>query len=442
MRILVENGCYDLHNMGDVAMLQVAVSKLRQLWPDALIEVITDSPALLAHYCPGSHPVPAAGRYLWCRDRNLFRVFGLSGADGIDKLSLKLWNHIRRRRPELARALIGINARCRKVDVSQMDVFLRSLCACDLLVVSGGGDINDFFAGFAMTLLDVLEMSVRQKIPTVMFSQGIGPVNDPKLFTRASSVLKEVDMIAVREQRQSPWILKAMGVDRDRIVVTGDDAIALAYQKRKDQLGHRIGVNLRVTEYSQMKKEDVEIVRSVLHRCASKYNAALMSIPICFQQSCSDVEVIDSILKGYEKGSVGGQGLDSPQELIAGIGSCRVVVTGSYHPAVFALSQGVPVVAMCRSSYYRDKFFGLADQFGTGIKVIYFEDGNWQRLIEEAIDQMWISAKDVKANLLKAAQRQISLCQAAYQRIQEMIESQASRDHSRLRHEPQLCPLK
>ena len=71
MRILVENGCYDLCNMGDVAMLQVAVQRLSNLWPDASIEVVTAEPGLLAQYCPNAHPITARGRNLWLKDRNL-----------------------------------------------------------------------------------------------------------------------------------------------------------------------------------------------------------------------------------------------------------------------------------------------------------------------------------------------------------------------------------
>jgi colanic acid/amylovoran biosynthesis protein len=75
MKILVENGCYELRNMGDVAMLQVAVKRLHELWPDALIQIITDEPELLGVYCPHGLPVPAVGRHIWFQDRNVLGDF-------------------------------------------------------------------------------------------------------------------------------------------------------------------------------------------------------------------------------------------------------------------------------------------------------------------------------------------------------------------------------
>ena len=41
MKILVDNGCYDLVNLGDVSMLQVTIKRLRDL--DANISIFSKS---------------------------------------------------------------------------------------------------------------------------------------------------------------------------------------------------------------------------------------------------------------------------------------------------------------------------------------------------------------------------------------------------------------
>ena len=53
-RILVDQSGYDLLNVGDVAMVQSCVIRLRRLWPDADIMVICHAPERLASYCPGT----------------------------------------------------------------------------------------------------------------------------------------------------------------------------------------------------------------------------------------------------------------------------------------------------------------------------------------------------------------------------------------------------
>ena len=65
MRILVEPGSYTCLNMGDVAMLQVAVSRLTALWPDARIGIVTQDAERLRSHCPAAIPVLEAGKRAW-----------------------------------------------------------------------------------------------------------------------------------------------------------------------------------------------------------------------------------------------------------------------------------------------------------------------------------------------------------------------------------------
>ena len=61
--------------MGDVAMLQVGVRRLQRLWPAAQIEVLTESPADLALFCPGAKSLPRPGRDLWIGDNAILGGF-------------------------------------------------------------------------------------------------------------------------------------------------------------------------------------------------------------------------------------------------------------------------------------------------------------------------------------------------------------------------------
>jgi polysaccharide pyruvyl transferase WcaK-like protein len=422
MNILIENGCYDLLNFGDIAMLQVTVARLNSLRPGSSIAVITDTPDRLAKYVPNASPIAANGRQIWFKDRKLIGGFDRVLPDILVRLFSKLWRQIRHRWPRLARGLIEFNARHRPADVDQMNTFLETLLQADMLVVSGGGNINDEFMAYAMTLLDVLEMSTQYGVPTVMFGQGIGPVDNPKLRARAKAVLPLVDFIAVRENLTSPSILKSLGVKEEQIIVTGDDAVELAYNCRSAKLGKNIGANLRVSAYSNVNNGHVELIRKALVAAALEYNVKLIGLPISLYNDSSDVEVLGRLLKGYSDGSDSGQTLDSPREVIEKINSCRIVVTGSYHSAVFALSQGTPVVALSNSAYYKHKFLGLSEQFGRGCKVLFLDDGNLAQKLAARIDATWRSAEQLRPQLLASAQAQIVQSNSAYQRAYELVE--------------------
>jgi len=56
--ILIETGLgkgvSEYGNMGDISMLQVALDRLYKLFPQACIEVLTDSAENLARFCPAA----------------------------------------------------------------------------------------------------------------------------------------------------------------------------------------------------------------------------------------------------------------------------------------------------------------------------------------------------------------------------------------------------
>ena len=62
MRIIIDNGAYTLRNMGDVAMLQITVKRVRTLVPDAELMILTTSPELLRRYCPGTFALTVESR--------------------------------------------------------------------------------------------------------------------------------------------------------------------------------------------------------------------------------------------------------------------------------------------------------------------------------------------------------------------------------------------
>jgi hypothetical protein len=101
---------------------------------------------------------------------------------------------------------------------------------------------------------------------------------------------------------------------------------------------------------------------------------------------------------------------------------CRAVVMGSYHGAVLALSQGIPVVALSNSDYYSDKFLAVADQFGGACEVLPLDCGEAiaGRLCS-AIRTAWDFGPGMHESLLVAARRQIAMGQSAYARFAEYV---------------------
>src|SRR5436309_2163397 len=186
MRILVEPNAHHLENVGDVAMLQVAVERLRELWPSSEISVITDAPELLHRYCPSVLPVPAAGRRAWFGDKLIGNRVHEALPARVAATARRAENRVRAVRPLAAKRMIKTKRRLKGSHSSDLDQFLSSVLSADLVVVSGAGAITDDFAPLAITILDLLDLAIRRGIPAAMFGQGIGPIDDAELHDKAA----------------------------------------------------------------------------------------------------------------------------------------------------------------------------------------------------------------------------------------------------------------
>jgi colanic acid/amylovoran biosynthesis protein len=423
-RIILEPGSYGCHNMGDVAMMQVAVTRLNELWPHAQIEVVTAQPDLLSHYCPSVSPLSVNARNAWLSGRSLIdgihRKLPARISASLQNVERQLWL----RCPEVTELGVQLKAKLRHRILDSPSNFRKQLTRADLLVVSGMGGLNDAFADSAFPLLDELEFALQAGIPVFAFGQGIGPIADTALLARAGAVLPRLALISLREGYTGLPLLESLGVPQDRIFVTGDDAIEVAYDRRPLSIGSLIGINLRLAGYAGTGEAIVDKLREPLHHAARMLNSSLISVPISLHRSDSDIVSVNKLLGGQRHGPQAA--IDAPEDVILQIGRCRIVVTGSYHGGVFALAQGIPIVGLVQSTYYEQKFTGLQQQFPGGCRIIDFRRPVNSGDIQNMICDLWESAEQVREPLLKAAVHQVELSRAAYQAARLLISLDAS----------------
>jgi colanic acid/amylovoran biosynthesis protein len=280
------------------------------------------------------------------------------------------------------------------------------------VVVSGRGGTADAFRDDGLRLLEMLRLAGDLGATTAMVGQGLGPAEDRELLARAADVLPRVDLIAVRDRVTSLALLERAGVDPDRVVVTGDDALAAAYALRPEAArAGGLGVGLRVADYSELGDDVVERVRRALGEAAERHGTELHAVPISLYPHEADADAIAAL------GGESGTEVETPRAAIERAGACRVVVTGSYHAAVFALAQGVPVVGLASSAYYSAKLNGIAELFPGGCTVVPLSGDGLEQRIAAAIDASWAGAESVRPDLLAAAQRQIAAAEGAYERL-------------------------
>ncbi|MGH9564308.1 MAG: polysaccharide pyruvyl transferase family protein, partial [Terracidiphilus sp.] len=276
-RIIVESGGYGLYNMGDIAMLQVAVERIAEFWPSAQVEVTISRPNLLARFCPQVMPISADERNAWLSSWDMAIGFRERLPEALSRTLVRLERAIWLRLPRVTDLAVRVKSKLLRRRFIPPENFRRRLKSSNLVVVCGMGMINDAFAELASRLLDELEVALDAGIPVVAFGQGLGPISDRELLKKARSVLQRLTFISLREGYSGLPLLEALGVPRDRTLVTGDDAVELAFRSRPSALGNAIGINCRLASYAGTDEELVDELRAPLTEVAAVSKRPLQS---------------------------------------------------------------------------------------------------------------------------------------------------------------------
>ena len=431
--ILIETGLGDgvdeYGNMGDVSMLQVAVDRLHRLFPEASLDVLTGSAEKLARFCPAATPVDNLGRSIWFGNGVLQEGYRDLVPDRLVGPLVTLKKAVQARFPNLVRSVLRpiLSQRLKngttKRDAGAVAAFTRALQDADLVLLSGSGGFYDGCHDWNRDALDIIEAAIERDIPVAMMGQGFGPLTDPIIVKRAAKILPLVDFITLRGGRGSFAVLRSLGVDESRVETTGDEAVELAYEARSDTRGMGLGVNIRYLASAGTDDDDMKVIRPVVQDFARRHEVPLIPLPIAMHFGARDDLAIKQLLVGFDEESDGGKTLDSPLKVIKQAALCRVVVTGAYHAAVFALAQGIPVVALAKSAYFSNKMLGLEDQFGEGCQTVLLSEPALAQRLCSAIEGAWQKADELREPLQAAAFKQIDASRRSYERMQGLTAS-------------------
>jgi len=370
VRILVDQSGYDLLNIGDVAMLQSCVTRLRRQWPQSEIMVIAHDPALLAAYCPGS--------------RAISRVFA-------DRPPARLLPSKLRLAAEQGWKIAGPYAARRPgAPPGRPRTAVQAVRAADLVVASGGGYLTDTFWWHAAGVLSLLSLAQRLGKPTAMFGQGIGPLRGRALRRQARAVLPRLTVLGLREGRAGPGLARSLGVPPSAVLVTGDDALEQAGGTAPAQCGPALGFSLRVSGYAGLDAAAAASVCEVVLAAGRALGAPVTALPVSRYAADGDLRVLRAAAgRGPAGAGIEVTDLDTPGALWAATANCRAVVAGSYHAAVFSLALGIPAVCLTRSAYYDAKFSGLVSLFPGACQMIALGRPGWAAGLSEAIGRAW-----------------------------------------------------
>jgi polysaccharide pyruvyl transferase WcaK-like protein len=385
-------------------MLQSCVQRLSHQWPEADIMVIAHEVADLASYCPEAMAIERTSA------RHFLRF--------LPHRYEPVWQ-------SMLPYLSGRRINRRQTFEAQPRTAVQAVRAADVVVAAGGGYLTDTFPWHATGVLGILSLAQRLGKPTAMFGQGIGPIRQQALRMQARAVLPKLAVLGLRESRMGRDLARSFGAQPDAMVLTGDDALELLeYGTAQD--GHALGVNMRVANYSGVDSQAAAVVGTVVVRAAEVLRVPVVALPVSRHSANADLRAIRSMLpQEHPQAELGLRDLVTPQDLITATASCRAIVTGSYHAAVFSIAQGIPAVCVTKSSYYDAKFAGLSALFPSCCFVVSFDPPEFPGRLRVAIQQAWDVPAPLRAAARHAAQGLREAGRAAYAQFRNAVDGKA-----------------
>ena len=239
-----------------------------------------------------------------------------------------------------------------------------------------------------------------------MFGQGIGPLSHRVLRAQARAVLPRLTVLGLREDRIGRDLALSLGARDSAVMVTGDDALELIAESSHPD-GQALGVNMRVSGYAGVDQSAAAAIGDLLLESAGAFQAPLVALPVSRYAVDADLDAIRALLRsGPGRADIVLRDLRDPEALAAAAASCRAIVTGSYHAAVFGLAQGVPAVCLTKSSYYDAKFAGLRALFPGICSVVSLDQPQCAARLRAAVHEAWHLPAAARAAARDAAARQ------------------------------------
>jgi len=297
-----------------------------------------------------------------------------------------------------------------------LPAIVEEIASADYVVFTGGGNLHNYGGSdFLANVLFYMFLPVLFRKPILIFSQTVGPFRTNSLIGKATAKLTgvvlnspSVKFISVRDRLFSANMLHAIGVRRPIITFAPDDAVFL---KRATLSEVR-----RILSASGLSKLDAFIVVSIKESDAYRYGALLAKgLDSVIEKLGIDLLFIPHVYPGHDVEAMRAirSGMDYRQKVyvidhpcldyeIKGLtAKAELVIASRYHGAVFALSEGVPTVALYDDYYYEVKMRGIMELYGCDDWVLDLESISSEELAETII-RCWSSRLAIRNALATA----------------------------------------
>jgi colanic acid/amylovoran biosynthesis protein len=411
LKILLSHA-YSRHNAGDAALLSVLIQDVRDVFPGAALTVLMMDEVRPGETFDGVPVRPLPTHRAMHRFSSRFAKLGhcLATLAAISAGS---------RAPALAkRRFVG----------REVADYLRLSRESDLVVCVGGGYLRAkpaWSSTFAlMLLLRPLALYRRLGIPTVLYTQSVGPFATRAQRSMAARVLREVNLVIAREDI-SVGILAGLGVTGNvrRSVDCGfafDTDVEVDLRTRMRVAPGRLLIGITVRQWLDPAGQDryERAVAAVGDAAVEEFGATVVFLPQVTSERQDDDDRVASrrvSSRMCRPATVIDDSLDH-HTVKAMYGGLDLLVGTRFHSVIFAMTASVPVLAV----EYEHKTSGIMHDLGLDewVHDITTVDGptlvaSLRRLIARRTEVVGQLAERIPAYQARARETKLALASVA-----------------------------
>lgn len=424
MKIIISH-VFSNDNKGDAALLSVLLSDINCIFPNSDVSILTLDKIKKNEKFEGHLVYNSFLYYIFYRYNNKFIKLIYS----IYVLSITLlWSFLFR--------YLKIKFLCPKYLRDILNLYSQA----DLILPVGGGYIRGK-SGIANTfnlflLVHPLILGYILKKPTILYSQSIGPFANRIQVACAKRILKNMDLIIVRENI-SYELLKSIGVYKN-VIKSVDGGFVFSSNLKKD-LRKELGVPkekilIGITVRKWLSKDNQEFFENQISifvdKIVEKYDAFIVFVPqvTCKHHSDDDRDVSQSIYKNVinkESTYVLMENYDH-RTIKAIYNEFDYVVGNRFHSVIFSLTSLVPSIAI----EYEHKTSGIMQELGLDKWVIKMEDVTADKL-EKLFVKLITERQSYKDQLNKIIPDFIEQARNLPQIVKSIYESRVSKKNKK-----------
>jgi len=269
--------------------------------------------------------------------------------------------------------------------------------------ISGGGSLIQDSTSFKSLLyyLSLILLAKILKTKTIIFAQGIGPLNAILSGILTKFVLSKADLITVRD-KDSYTLLKKMGVES---ILATDPVWGLELANEDKILKvDKVNIGIQLREWKTLSDKNLNVLADIFK---SKFNDEKNCINLISLQDSHDLEIMQKLKNNLIKKEMKTEiriysGLTTDQSINL-IGNLDYMIGMRFHACLIAANFNVPTLALS----YDPKVTSLALE--AKMPLINMNSLNKEIFVQK-IDELVANNEKIRQDLKDFAEKKNQIC--------------------------------